>query len=124
MQTALYFAAFLVVAVGIAHSYLGERYILIRLFRHEDLPKLFGSTEFTILTLRFAWQCYRPRDRLHLPRPLCHCACRISWQTLVLASIPRHWNDRHLCNPRLNRGVRTHDAKRGTRSRARSSRPT
>ncbi|MDZ4164351.1 MAG: hypothetical protein U1C55_04420 [Smithellaceae bacterium] len=55
MQTALYFAAFLLVAVGIAHSYLGERYILIRLFRREDLPKLFGSPEFTIRTLRFAW---------------------------------------------------------------------
>jgi hypothetical protein len=34
---------------------LGERYILIRLFRREDLPKLFGGTEFTVRTLRFAW---------------------------------------------------------------------
>ena len=55
MQTALYFAAFLMVAVGIAHSYLGERYILIRLFRRENLPMLFGSPKFTIRTLRFAW---------------------------------------------------------------------
>lgn len=38
-----------------AHSYLGERYILIRLFRREDLPKLFGAAEFTKHTLRFAW---------------------------------------------------------------------
>lgn len=55
MQTALYVAAFLAVVVGIAHSYLGERYILMRLFRREDLPKLFGSAEFTSRTLRFAW---------------------------------------------------------------------
>ena len=38
-----------------AHSYLGERYILMRLFRRADLPKLFGGTEFTVRTLRFAW---------------------------------------------------------------------
>jgi hypothetical protein len=55
MNTLLYIAASLVVAVGIAHSYLGERYILIRLFRRKDLPKLFGSTAFTMRTLRFAW---------------------------------------------------------------------
>ena len=55
MEFALYFAAFLIVAVGVAHSYLGERYILIRLFRRQDLPKLFGSAEFTTRTLRFAW---------------------------------------------------------------------
>jgi hypothetical protein len=48
-------AAFLAVAIGIAHSVLGERYILIRLFRRPDLPKLFGGTEFTTRTLRFAW---------------------------------------------------------------------
>lgn len=55
MQTTLYFAAFLLVVIGIAHSYLGERYLLIRLFRRENLPQLFGSTAFTIRTLRFAW---------------------------------------------------------------------
>lgn len=55
MTISLYIATFLLVAVGIAHSYLGERYILIRLFRRADLPKLFGSTDFTIRTLRFAW---------------------------------------------------------------------
>ena len=48
-------AALLAFSVGIAHSVLGERYILIRLFRHGDLPKLFGGTEFTARTLRFAW---------------------------------------------------------------------
>ena len=48
-------AAALAVALGVAHSFLGEKYILIRLFRRSDLPKLFGGTEFTIRTLRFAW---------------------------------------------------------------------
>lgn len=55
MSIALYIAAFLLISVGVAHSYLGERYILIRLFRREDLPKLFGGTQFTTRTLRFAW---------------------------------------------------------------------
>ena len=48
-------AALLCVALGVAHSYLGERFILIRLFRRTDIPKLFGGTEFTIRTIRFAW---------------------------------------------------------------------
>ncbi len=55
MRPALYVAAMLIAAVGVAHSYLGERYLLMRLFRRDDLPKLFGSAEFTIRTLRFAW---------------------------------------------------------------------
>jgi len=55
MTTALYVAAFLAFSIAIAHSYLGERYILVRLFRRKDLPKLFGSTQFTTRTLRFAW---------------------------------------------------------------------
>ena len=55
MEILLYLAAFLAVAVGIAHSYLGEHYILIRLFRRDGIPTLFGSPEFTIRTLRFAW---------------------------------------------------------------------
>lgn len=55
MSTAVYICAILTVSIGIAHSYLGERYILIRLFRRPDLPKLFGGTQFTTRTLRFAW---------------------------------------------------------------------
>jgi hypothetical protein len=51
----IYFAALLIFALGLAHSYLGERYILVRLFRKDDLPKLFGDTRFTTQTLRFAW---------------------------------------------------------------------
>jgi hypothetical protein len=55
MNVWLVAAAVLAVGVGIAHSYLGERYILIRLFRRENLPNLFGSEWFTKRTLRFAW---------------------------------------------------------------------
>ena len=47
--------AALAFGIGIAHSYLGERYILIRLFRRDNLPHLFGSDVFTKRTLRFAW---------------------------------------------------------------------
>jgi hypothetical protein len=50
----LYAAAALIALLGLAHSVLGEQYILIRLFRR-DLPKLFGGPEFTWRTLRFAW---------------------------------------------------------------------
>lgn len=55
MKLALYIAALLLLVIGAAHSYLGERYILRRLFRRSDLPKNFGSTDFTTRTLRFAW---------------------------------------------------------------------
>jgi len=51
----LYIAIALIVATGIAHSYLGERYLLIRLFRRDNLPKILGSAAFTIGTLRFVW---------------------------------------------------------------------
>lgn len=47
-------AAILAIAIGLAHSYLGEKYILIRLFR-QPLPKLFGDDTFTRQTLRFVW---------------------------------------------------------------------
>jgi len=49
------------VLVGVAHSVLGERYILIRLFKREGLPKLFGGTEFTTRT---TWG--KPGDTLAL----------------------------------------------------------
>ena len=54
-MNALLVAAVLIALVGAAHSLLGERYILIRLFRRSDLPRLFGSDVFTRRTLRFAW---------------------------------------------------------------------
>ena len=50
-----YLGAVLLIGIGLAHSYLGERYILIRLFRRDNLPELFGGVEFTKNTLRFAW---------------------------------------------------------------------
>lgn len=43
------------ILIGCIHSYLGERFILIRLFRKTDIPQLFGSDYFTKRTLRFAW---------------------------------------------------------------------
>ena len=55
MNTAAVIGATLAFGVGVAHSYLGERYILIRLFRRPDLPHLFGNDIFTKRTLRFAW---------------------------------------------------------------------
>jgi hypothetical protein len=48
-------AAGLTCLLALAHSYLGERFILVRLFRRDGLPKLLGGTEFTKDTLRFAW---------------------------------------------------------------------
>lgn len=55
MQIGLVVAGGLTVLTAIAHSVLGERYILVRLFRRADLPRLFGSDWFTRRTLRFAW---------------------------------------------------------------------
>lgn len=51
----LILAASLLFLTGVAHSYLGERYILIRLFKRDNLPELFGGTQFTTGTLRFVW---------------------------------------------------------------------
>ena len=48
-------AAILCFVVGIIHSILGERYILMRLFRRDNIPRLFGSDYFTKGTLRFVW---------------------------------------------------------------------
>ncbi|MGO1541412.1 MAG: hypothetical protein ACTHZI_02695 [Luteimonas sp.] len=54
-MTTFHAAAILLFLLGLAHSVLGERYILVRLFRRDNLPRLFGGTAFTIRTLRFAW---------------------------------------------------------------------
>ena len=48
-------AAVFCVLLGIAHSYLGERFILIPLFKRDNLPKNLGSDHFTKGTLRFCW---------------------------------------------------------------------
>lgn len=51
----LYSGAILLVLLALAHSFLGERYILIRLFRRDNLPKVLGDSDFTKGTLRFIW---------------------------------------------------------------------
>jgi len=51
----LYIGSLLTVLIGLIHSLLGEKYILIRLFRRNDLPVLLGSDWFTKRVLRFAW---------------------------------------------------------------------
>lgn len=52
----LYIAALLLVGIGVAHSVLGERYVLRRLERLEDLPRLtLGGRELMAPVLRFAW---------------------------------------------------------------------
>lgn len=48
-------AAVLLVVLALAHSILGERFILMRLFRRGDMPKVLGSADFTKNTLRFVW---------------------------------------------------------------------
>ena len=55
MNYYLIFAAGLAFVAGVVHSWLGERYILIRLFRLTNLPHLLGSDVFTKRTLRFVW---------------------------------------------------------------------
>lgn len=51
----LQIAALLCFLIGLIHSFLGERFILIRLFRGDKVPHLFGSDLFTKGTLRFVW---------------------------------------------------------------------
>ena len=55
MNSYLLVAGALSILTGLAHSWLGERLILIRLFRREDLPPVLGSALFTKRVLRFAW---------------------------------------------------------------------
>lgn len=55
MDLRLVVAAGIAWGVGLAHSWLGEQYILRRLFRRGELPRLFGDDRFTRRTLRFAW---------------------------------------------------------------------
>ncbi|MDH3459239.1 MAG: hypothetical protein OER90_20545, partial [Gemmatimonadota bacterium] len=55
MNPYLLVGAIIAAAAGILHSWLGERFILRRLFRRQDLPHLFGSDVFTKRTLRMGW---------------------------------------------------------------------
>lgn len=47
-------AAALMAFLGIAHSILGEVYIVRPLYRQPELPRLRGA-EFPLATVRFAW---------------------------------------------------------------------
>jgi branched-subunit amino acid ABC-type transport system permease component len=55
MNTLILIAICLIIGIALAHSWLGERYIVTRLLRRQDLPKLFGSDTFTKQTIRYAW---------------------------------------------------------------------
>jgi hypothetical protein len=55
LSTILYIAAFFAFAVGVAHSYLGERKILDPLIKRGNLPKIRGSEKTTARTIRIAW---------------------------------------------------------------------
>ena len=55
MMSLLLGSSILTVLIAIAHSWLGEKYIIIRLLRRDNLPKLFGRDTFTKHTIRFAW---------------------------------------------------------------------
>jgi hypothetical protein len=55
MTIALYIAAALVLVVALAHSYLGDRYLLQRLLKRCTIPPLLGSSQFAASTLRVAW---------------------------------------------------------------------
>jgi len=48
-------AGILLAVLGLAHSVLGERLILIPLLEQEELPKIGGSDDLTRRTLRFTW---------------------------------------------------------------------
>ena len=49
-------AAVLAVAIGVAHSVLGEKYVLRRIERLENLPRLIlGGRDQMAAVLRFAW---------------------------------------------------------------------
>lgn len=55
MSWMLWSGAVLMVGLGVFHSVMGEVYIVRRLLRRADLPKLFGGDSFTRLTIRYAW---------------------------------------------------------------------
>ena len=55
MQAALLFAAILTLAIGGAHSYLGERFLIGPLLSPERRQGLLEKGEFARRTLRFAW---------------------------------------------------------------------
>ncbi len=55
MNISLTIGGALVFLLALAHSYLGEKLLLSRLFSRSELPKLLDSRTFARRTLRFAW---------------------------------------------------------------------
>ena len=53
--TLLSIAAALLAVIGLAHSFLGERYVFRRLFQLADLPLLRNDRTYTERVLRYAW---------------------------------------------------------------------
>jgi len=45
----------LILGLGLFHSVLGEKYLVRRLLRRDNIPHLFGDDSFTKLTIRYAW---------------------------------------------------------------------
>jgi hypothetical protein len=45
----------LILALGLFHSVAGEKYLVRRLLRRDNLPHLFGGDTFTKRTIRYAW---------------------------------------------------------------------
>jgi hypothetical protein len=59
MNFPLLIAGVLAAAVGIGHSYLGERWILIPLFRSDGVPKTpIGDVQDTRRMIRFTWHSF------------------------------------------------------------------
>jgi len=55
MSAVLLVAASLVLFIGVAHSVLGERFVLPRLLALPDLPLLHRDRRYTTSVLRYAW---------------------------------------------------------------------
>lgn len=55
MNFFIYLSALAFVVLGVAHSYLGERFVLAPIFRLSGFPKLFGSAPYMQQILRLAW---------------------------------------------------------------------
>jgi len=51
----LYIACFLAITVGLIHSLLGEKFIVMPLLESDNLPALQGSVEYTKKVIRVAW---------------------------------------------------------------------
>lgn len=55
MDIGIYTIALLLFVVGVLHSVLGERFLIRRLLKRDNLPRIYNSEEFTRNLIRFAW---------------------------------------------------------------------